>query len=131
MFHMNDAELEAIRRNKMRELQRRLASKPRKTELGGVDQINADGVLDTIFRGRAWEIFNNARSQYPDIMSKLTPILIKLALSGRLKEVTGEQLYLFFRKLGIRVSLDTKIRFTEHGKLKSLSDKIKEDLLKE
>jgi DNA-binding TFAR19-related protein (PDSD5 family) len=128
---MNDAELEAIRRNKLRELQRRLAPKPRKAELGGVDQINADRVLDTIFRGRAWEIFNIARSQYPDIMSKLTPILTKLALSGKLKEVTGEQLYLFLRKLGVRVSLDTKIRFTEHGKLKSLSDKIKEDLVKE
>lgn len=120
---MSEAELRAIRQRKMQELQRRLATKQDKT-----DKINADEVLDKLFRGRAWEVFNTATLQYPNAMRKLKATLVKLASSGRLKFVTGEQLYFFLRNLGLRVRLDTRIHFTEHGKLKSLSEKIRDDL---
>lgn len=122
---MSDAELRAIRQNRLRELQKRLAVKQKKNEQASVDEI-----LDRIFRGRAWEVFKAASHQHPEVMRKLKPVLIHLASSGRIKEVTGEQLYLFLRNLGVRVRLNTKIRFTEHGKLKSLSEKIREDLRK-
>jgi hypothetical protein len=61
-------------------------------------------------------------------MAKVKDALVRFALSGRLKEVTGEQLYSFLRNVGLRVRLKTKIRFAEHGKLKSLTEKMKEDL---
>ena len=125
MFLMSEAELRAIRQRKMQELQKRLATKPDKT-----DKINADEVLDKLFKGRAWEVFNTATLQYPTAMRKLKETLVKLALSGRLTSVTGEQLYSFLRNLGLRVRLNTKIHFTEHGKLKSLSEKIRDDLRK-
>lgn len=75
-------------------------------------------------------MFNAASSQFPNVISKIKDVLVRLALSGRLKEVTGEQLYLFLNNLGVRVRLNTKIHYTEHGKLKSLAEKIKEDLRK-
>ena len=125
MISMSDSELRTIRRHKLRKLQRRLAARQKKTE-----EIDVDKVLNGIFKGRAWEVFNAASYQYPDVMRKLKSILMELALSGRLKEVTGEQLYLFLKNLGLNVRLNTKIRYTEHGKLKSLADKIKEDLHK-
>ncbi len=120
---MSDSELEAIKRRKMRELERKLIARPESAR-----QIDADEVLARIFRERAWEVFNTASSQYPDVMRKLKATLVELALSGRLKEVTGEQLYSFLRKLGLNVKLNTRISFAEDGRLKSLSDKIKEDL---
>lgn len=122
---MSDRELEAIRRKKLQELQRRLATRQKKTA-----EIDADEVLNKIFKGRSWEVFNCASSQYPDVMIKVKEALVQLALSGRLREVTGEQLYHFLRNLGIRVKLDTKIRFSEKGKLKPFTEKIKEDLQK-
>jgi DNA-binding TFAR19-related protein (PDSD5 family) len=122
---MNDRELQSIKRSKLRELRKKLAAKQKKTE-----KISADKILDKIFKDRAWEVFNSASHQFPDAMGKVKDALVNLALSGRLKEVTGEQLYLFLRKLGLRVRLDTKIRYTDHGQFKSLAEKIKEDLQK-
>jgi len=119
---MSESELRAIRRDKLRELQRRLAEKQNKTE-----EIDADKVLKGIFKGRAWEVFNSAIYQYPAIIGKVEDALVNLALSGKLQEVTGEQLYLFLRNLGLRVRLNTRIRYTDHGQLKSLAEKIKED----
>jgi len=125
MIDMSNSELAAIRRNKLRELKGRLTAKQKKTE-----EIDADKILNGIFKGRAWEIFNAANYQFPNVMKEVKKALVKLALSGRLKAVTGEQLYLFLKTLGLRVRLDTKIRYAEHGKLKSLADKMKEDLKK-
>ena len=119
---MSDSELRAIRRNKLRELQGRLAAKQKKTK-----ETDSTKILDRIFKGRAWEVFNAASYQFPNVMSKIREELVRLALSGRLKKVTGDQLYVFLRNLGLRVRLNTKISYTEHGKLKSLAEKIKED----
>ena len=123
---MNNVELDAIRRNKLRELQRRLAAKHRLNKKR-TEQINVDEVLERIFRGRALEVFNSANKQFPNAMLKIKDVLVKLAQSGRLNEITGEQLYYFLRKLGLRVRLKTTIRFSEDGELKSLSEKIRED----
>ena len=122
---MSDAELQVIRRAKLQALLKKLVKKKENPQ-----QVNSDTVLDRIFRGRAWEIFNVASQQYPNVMLKLKSSLVKLALSGRIREVTGEQLYFLLRNLGLRIRLKTHIRFTEHGKLKSLSEKFKEDLSK-
>ncbi|UCE96319.1 MAG: hypothetical protein JSV51_01545 [Candidatus Bathyarchaeota archaeon] len=122
---MDDAELQAIRRRKIRELQRNFAKRQTKEQ---TDAVDTDAVLNQIFRGRAWEVFNAAGQQYPKIMMQVRHALVQLALAGRLKEVTGEQLYYFFRSIGLRVRLKTSISFAEHGKVKSLSEKIKSDL---
>ncbi|MDH5690987.1 MAG: hypothetical protein OEY81_06140 [Candidatus Bathyarchaeota archaeon] len=122
---MSDRELQAIRRDKLRALQRKLAAKQKKT-----GKISADTILTKVFKDRAWEVFNSASSQFPDVMDKVKETLVKLVLSGKLREVTGEQLYLFLRKLGLRVRLDTKIRYVDHGQLISLAEKVKKDLPK-
>jgi DNA-binding TFAR19-related protein (PDSD5 family) len=122
---MSDSELAAIRRNKLRELKIRLTAKQKKTE-----EIDADKILNRLFKGRAWEVFNTASYQFPNVMKEVKKALVKVALSGRLKAVTGEQLHLFLKTLGLKVRLNTKIRYAEHGKLKSLADKIAEDLKK-
>ena len=118
---MSDSELDAIRRKKLRRLQKKLASKKQTTET-----IDADQVLNRIFQGRAWEVFNAASYQFPHPMIEVKEILVKLALSEKLKTVTGEQLYLFLRKLGLKVKLNTKINIESHGKLISLEEKMRE-----
>ena len=122
---MSDAELRAIRQKKFRELQEKLACEQEKTGKTDVDEV-----LNGIFKDRAWEVFNTASHQFPNVMVRVKKGLVKLALSGKLREVTGEQLYLFLRNLGLRVRLNTKIRFVDHGELKSLSAKMREDLRK-
>ncbi|MEM2875936.1 MAG: hypothetical protein QXL67_03160 [Candidatus Bathyarchaeia archaeon] len=121
---MSESELIAIRRKKLQELQKRLTSK--KDEKG--ERVDKKKVLDKVFKGRAWEVFDAACSQYPDLMNKIGEALVKLVLAGKLKEINGEQLYTFLKGLGLRVKLNTEIRFMEHGELRSLRDKLKGEL---
>jgi DNA-binding TFAR19-related protein (PDSD5 family) len=122
---MSDADLAAIRKRKLREYQKRLTLKKDKPKT-----LNQQEVLDKIFRDRAWEVFNTATQQFPEAMSKVKEVLVKLASSGRLTKVTGEELYFFLRKLGVDVRLDTKINYASHGELKSLEEKMKEEMQK-
>jgi DNA-binding TFAR19-related protein (PDSD5 family) len=122
---MSDRELAAIRQKKLREYQRKLIAKENKPEV-----INAEQVLNRIFKDRAWEVFNIASQQFPDAMNKIKDVLVKLGSSGRLTEVTGEELFFFLKKLGLDVRLNTKITYASHGKLKSLEEKMKEELAK-
>lgn len=122
---MSDRELAAIRQKKLREYQRKLIAKENKPEV-----INAEQVLNRIFKDRAWEVFNIASQQFPDAMNKIKDVLVKLGSSGRLTEVTGEELFFFLKKLGLDVRLNTKITYASHGQLKSLEEKMKEELAK-
>jgi DNA-binding TFAR19-related protein (PDSD5 family) len=122
---MSDDDLAAIRQKKLREFQRRMDAKENKPE-----SINAEGVLSRIFKDRAWEIFNSATSQFPDAMIKVKEILVKLTMSGKLTEVTGEDLYVFLKKLGLNVKLNTKINYAKHGQLKSFEEIMKENCRK-
>lgn len=122
---MNDLELEAMRRKRYLQLQKRMAIKENKTK-----EPNADDVLNRVFKGRAWEVFNSASHQFPEVMTRIKELLVKLALSGEVKEITGEELYLFLVDLGLKVRLQTKIEFASHGEVKSLHDRLKEELRK-
>jgi len=123
---MADTELELLRRRKLLEMQKRLAQKTKKeTEKG--ETVDAKRVLDQIFTGRAWEVFNAARDQYPQVTERVEEALVRLVLEGRMREkISGEELFAFFRQLGLRVRLETHIRVMEHGKLKTLAEKMKE-----
>ena len=121
---MSDEELAAIRQKKLREFQRRIITEKKP------DAADGDEVLNRIFKGRAWEIFNVASYQFPDAMHKVKDVLVKLAYSGKLTEVTGEELYLFLRRIGLQVRLNTQINFASHGQLKSLEETMKEELRK-
>ena len=120
---MSDAELASIRQKKLREFQRRQVMRKDKPEAPSADEI-----LDRIFRGRAWEIFTSASLQFPEAMNKVKDILVELASSGKLTEVSGEELFVFLRKLGLEVRLNTKINYVSHGQLKSLEERMKEEL---
>jgi DNA-binding TFAR19-related protein (PDSD5 family) len=122
---MSDRELAAIREKKLRELRRKLDEKKNQP-----DQLSAENVLSKIFKDRAREVFNAAVFQFPEAASKVREILVKLASSGQLTEVTGEELFVFLKKLGLDVKLNTKITYSSHGQLKSLEEKMKEELQK-
>ena len=121
---MSDDELAAIRRKKLREFQRRIIGEEKP------DTPSGDEILNRIFKGRAWEIFNIASYQFPDDMNKIKDVLVKLGSYGKLTEVTGEELYVFLRKVGLEVRLNTQINYASHGQLKSLEERMKEELRK-
>ena len=122
---MSDRELEALRQKKLMEL-RRLLQK-REKEKRGEERVDPRKILDKFFIGRAWEVLNAAKAQYPQVARYVENMLVKLIMEGKIRsKISGEDLYGLFRRLGIRVRLKTRIQILEHGKLKSLEEKIKE-----
>jgi len=124
---MSDLELEMIRYKKLLKLRKQLEKKA-KAEEERPREVNPKEVLDRFFVGRAWEVLNAAKIQYPEAARYVERLLVKLILDGKIREkITGEQLYGLFLRLGFRIRLKTHIYVLEHGKVKRLEEKIKEE----
>ncbi len=124
---MSDRELDAIRRKRLQALKKQFE---KKTEIEKKDERgeSPQKVLNRFFVDRAWEVFNAAKVQYPQAAEYVENTLVKLISEGNLRtQISGEELYGLFLRLGYRVRLQTKISVLEHGKVKSLEDKIKEE----
>jgi DNA-binding TFAR19-related protein (PDSD5 family) len=132
----DDPQIELLKRRKLQLLKRRLLIEKMEAEK---QEEEADApsppapppqpteVLRRVFVGRAWEVWNAAMAQYPHVTKEFEGALVKLIKSGRLRnQISGEQLFWFFRRLGVRVRLNTKIRIYESGELKSIADKLRD-----
>ncbi|MGD0423022.1 MAG: DNA-binding protein [Candidatus Bathyarchaeia archaeon] len=121
---MSDSELERLKRQRLAEMQRMLDAK--KQENQPKEKPTTEQILQRVFVGRAWEVYEATRNQYPSIAGRLFAELAQLVQTGQLTgQITGEQLYGLIRQIGLDVRLDTKIQVLDHGKLKSLGDKIR------
>ena len=117
---MSDKELEAIKRRRLQELQKKM-SPPKQKETP-----DANAILNKIFEGRAWEVFNASRAQFPNEMAKVEHLLVSLALEEKIGKIDGEQLLDLLREIGLPVRLDYTIKVIDHGKTKLLSEKLKQ-----
>jgi programmed cell death protein 5 len=123
-----DDELERIKRRRMRELQRRMRQVEKaEEEPEKPAEPTPREVLDGMFIGRAWEIYEIAKVQYPMVMPQVEQALVEGIKSGKIQDrIDGESLFAFLRQLGLNVRLNTKIRYKDHGELKTIGQRIKE-----
>jgi DNA-binding TFAR19-related protein (PDSD5 family) len=84
-------------------------------------------ILSSRFKGRAWEVYRAAEAQYPKIMPQIEGALVDGIKQGKIQNrIDGESLFLFLRQIGLPVRLNTKIRYKEHGELKTIGQHLKE-----
>jgi len=124
---MSDKELEALKQKRLQEMQKRMARQEYKKETK--ERVDSSQILDKIFRGRAWEVFNAAKTQFPSLMPEIERLLVSLALERNIGEVEGEQLLALLREIGLQVRLNTTIKVLSRGKIKSFSEKFKESTM--
>jgi DNA-binding TFAR19-related protein (PDSD5 family) len=123
----DDSELRRLRLRRYVELQKKISSETKENEKESEPQLSDDDILQKVFVGRAGEVLSAAEVRYPEIVSEVKRGLAMLVKEGKVSgSISGEQLMWFFRRLGLRVTLDTHIRFSEKGDLKSLADRMKE-----
>jgi DNA-binding TFAR19-related protein (PDSD5 family) len=127
MIPMSDKELEALKQKRLQEMQKRMARQEYKKETK--ERVDSSQILDKIFRGRAWEVFNAAKTQFPSLMPEIERLLVSLALERKIGEVEGEQLLALLREIGLQVRLNTTIKVLSRGKIKSFSEKFKESTM--
>lgn len=130
-----DDELERIKQRRLEEMKRQLLFKQLKEQAAETEPekekpkepTNRD-ILDSHFGDRAWEVYNAATYQYPQVMPQVEQLLVEGIKYGKIRDlIDGAALMGFFRAIGIPVRLQTKIRISEKGELKTLEQKMKED----
>jgi DNA-binding TFAR19-related protein (PDSD5 family) len=126
-----DEELERIKQRRLEELRRKMLLnqiKENEPEPEPVKELTNDELLGRYFRNRAWEVWNTAKRQYPQVMPRVEAMLVDAIKQGKIKDyIDGANLMGFFRQVGLPVRLETRIRVSEHGELKTLEQKIKEE----
>jgi DNA-binding TFAR19-related protein (PDSD5 family) len=130
-----DDELERIKQRRLEEMKRQLMLKQLKEKEKAEPEpekpkqpTNRD-ILNSNFGDRAWEVYNAAVYQYPQVMPQVEQILVEGIKTGKIRDVIdGAALMGFFRAIGIPVRLQTTIRISEKGELKTLEQKMKEDI---
>ncbi len=123
-----DLELELIRKRRLLELQRKLKQGKEEKETPEEPE-STERLLNKVFKGRAWEVWNAAENQFPSITPRLKEVLGQLISQGKITMVSGEQLMYLFRKIGLNVRLPTKIRIIKSGEMKTIEEKLKENRL--
>lgn len=128
-----DDELERIKQKRLEELHRKMLLQKIKEQTPETEsdptpkEPTHDEILNRYFKGRAWEVYNAAKYQYPKIIPKIEQVLIDGIKQGKIREsIDGASLSQFFRQIGVPVRLNTKIRVSEHGELKTLEQVMKE-----
>lgn len=114
-----DPELEIIKARKLREMKKKADSKEPKVK------SDRDLLVEHLVE-RGVEVLAVAESQYPKETAIIVTKLAEFIKSGELQgTISGGDLLSLFRSIGLRVRMDTKIRIEDHGKLVSLSDRLK------
>lgn len=117
----DDLELKRIQMRRLRQLLQSAQKVERpKTESGPMEK------LKPFLGDRAEEVLNAALEQYPEQAKLVIIKLAELADKGALQnKIDGGTLFQLFRRLGMRVKLETEILFYKEGEYKRLSEMLK------
>ena len=128
MAEQVDDELERLKRRRLVELQRRLQKENKAAKEEPKPREKSPGeILSGYLVGRAWEVLQAARAQFPKVMPEVEKALGEAIRAGKIRErIDGESLFQFLRQLGLPVRLQTTIRYKEHGELKTIGQRLKE-----
>ena len=125
-----DPDIAIIKARKMKELRDKAAAfeKAKKREQQPTPQKDNDReIILTYLYDRGEEVLKLAESQYPYQTKAILARIIELIKAGEISQrISGGELLALFRSIGLKIRVNTSIKIEDHGKLVSLSDKLKQ-----
>jgi DNA-binding TFAR19-related protein (PDSD5 family) len=128
-----DPDIAIIKARKMKEMWKQAAelekAKTIKKQQAQRTQPKTDReiVLEYLY-DRAEEVLNLAEYQFPSQTKIIVSRIADLIRIGELQQrISGGELLMLFRSVGINVRLNTSIKIEDHGKLVSFSDKLRQE----
>lgn len=125
-----DPDIAIIKARKMKELRDKAAAfeKAKKREQEPTPQKENDReIISTYLYDRGEEVLKLAESQYPYQTKAILARIIELIKAGEISQrISGGELLALFRSIGLNIRVNTSIKIEDHGKLVSLSDKLKQ-----
>jgi DNA-binding TFAR19-related protein (PDSD5 family) len=127
-----DPEIAVIKARKMKELWKQAAlerSKAAQKEQGQKARIKTDReIVSDLLYDRGEEVLKLAEIQFPSQTRTIISRIAVLTKSGEIQQsISGGELLMLFRSIGINVRVNTTIKIEDHGKLVSVSEKLKKE----
>jgi DNA-binding TFAR19-related protein (PDSD5 family) len=125
-----DPDIAIINARKMKELRDKAAAlekaKKREQQLTPPKETDRE-IISTYLYDRGEEVLKLAESQYPFQTKAILARIIELIKAGEINQkISGGELLALFRSIGVKIRVNTSIKIEDHGKLVSLSDKLKQ-----
>jgi DNA-binding TFAR19-related protein (PDSD5 family) len=129
-----DPDIAIIKARKMRALREQAAGLEKaRTERRRFEESkmqhkrNNREIISDYLYDRGEEVLKLAESQFPIQTKSLINEIIELIRIGDIRQkISGGELLALFRSVGLNVRVSTTIKIEDHGKLVSLSDKLKQ-----
>jgi DNA-binding TFAR19-related protein (PDSD5 family) len=128
----DDPDIAIIKARKMKELWKKAAlekSMASQKEQGQKARSRTDReILSDFLYDRGEEVLKLAESQFPSQTNAIVRRIADLIRTGELQQrISGGELLMLFRSIGINVRVNTTIKIEDHGKLVSFSEKLKKE----
>jgi DNA-binding TFAR19-related protein (PDSD5 family) len=138
MSSSDDPEIDIINARKLRELREKAAA----LERAKANQQESSSqrsrpkssreVLSSYLYDRADEVLDLAYGQYPVQTEAIVTRIARLILTGELEsKISGGELLMLFRSVGLRIRVNTTIKVEDNGKFVSFSEKLKNQQMKD
>lgn len=125
-----DPDIAIINARKMKELRDKAAAleKAKKREQQPTPPKETDReIISNYLYDRGEEVLKLAESQYPFQTKAILARIIELIKAGEISQrISGGELLALFRAIGLNIRVNTSIKIEDHGKLVSLSDRLKQ-----
>jgi DNA-binding TFAR19-related protein (PDSD5 family) len=123
----DDPEIDIINARKLRELRERAAAMEKvKASSQQPRPKSSREILSSHLYDRADEVLDLAYRQYPAQTEAIVTRIARLILSGEItSRISGGELLMLFRYVGLNIRVNTTIKVEDDGKLISFSEKLK------
>ena len=124
----DDPEIDIINARKLRELREKAAAMEKaKASSQQPRPKSSREIVSNYLYDRADEVLDLAYKQYPVQTEVILARIARLILSGELtSRISGGELLMLFRSVGLNIRVNTTIKVEDDGKLISFSEKLKQ-----
>jgi DNA-binding TFAR19-related protein (PDSD5 family) len=124
----DDPDIDIINARKLRELREKAAAMEKaKASSQRSGPKSSREILSSYLYDRADEVLDLAYGQYPVQTEAIVTRIARLILSGEItSRISGGELLMLFRSVGLNIRVNTTIKVEDDGKLISFSEKLKQ-----
>lgn len=123
----DDHDIDIINARKLRELRKKAAAMEKaKSSRQQPRPKSSREIVSAYLYDRADEVLDLAYGQYPVQTEAIVTRIARLILSGEItSRISGGELLMLFRSVGLNLRVNTTIKVEDDGKLISFSEKLK------
>jgi DNA-binding TFAR19-related protein (PDSD5 family) len=127
----DDPDIDIINARKLRELREKAAAmekaKANQQQQQQSPPKSSREIVSAYLYDRADEVLDLAYGQYPAQTEAIVTRIARLILDGEItSRISGGELLMLFRSVGLNIRVNTTIKVEDKGKLISFSDKLKQ-----